>query len=412
MIDNTTKLDHSRSMQETGTTPKFIPGKTRIKYGGAVIDDQEIKAIKSVLDRNWWVLDKEAAAFEKELAKASQTKYALFTNSGSSALMLAAAALAAKIGKGGRVLVPATNFPTAVSALLAQGLKPVLVDVNLSTFCINENAIESFKGKADAMLVVNIAGNIPDLDRLLKVARHMKWYTVLDNCDGFGGSWRGKPVESYFNFSATSFHAAHIITTGEGGAFFCNDRQSYDIARSVREWGRADDTDNDKRNKKIGLPSDYPGRYTYLTIGYNMKPLELQAAMGRVQLKKLGWIKKMREINYNYFKDELEQRGITGVSIIEPVKGASPSWFAIPLMCSFDDRPKLRAFLEAHNVETRVIFAGNIAKQPAYREYFKRETKLPVADMVMSHGFFISAHPTTSIDMYSYVIDLLEEFFQ
>lgn len=388
---------------------KFIPGKTRIKYGGAVVDKKEITAIQKVLNRNWWTLDEEGVKFEKELAKVSGVKYALFTNSGSSALLLAISSL--QLEAGSEVIIPAVNFPTVVSACMINNLIPVFVDVDSDNLCLNlENAKKAITSKTKAIVVVDIAGNTVDLEKL-SYFKAKGIISILDNCDGYGTTYKNKSVESYFDMSATSFHAAHIITTGEGGVVFTNNQTYYKTAKSLREWGRADDSDGIKAAKKAGLPDDYPGRYTYITRGFNLKPIELQAAMGRVQLRKLQKIKEARGKNYKRLL-----KGIENIPTLKPSiapENASISWFAFPLTVEKScNRGKLRKFLEENNIETRVIFAGNIVKQPAYQKgNYRVSGKLENSDIVLNDSFFISVHPTITYEMIDFILACLRKFF-
>ena len=389
---------------------KFIPGKTRIKYGGAVVDEREHRAIQKVLDRNWWTLDEEGRLFENELAKEASVKNALFTNSGSSALLLAISSL--MLPKGSEVIIPAVNFPTVASACLYNGLIPVYVDVDMNSLCIDmEKAEKAITKKTKAIIVVNIAGNTVELAKLEKFKK-LGLITILDNCDGFGSTYKNKYVESYFDVSATSFHAAHIITTGEGGAMFTNSDIYYKNAKSIREWGRADETDAVKVAKKAGLPADYPARYTYVTKGFNLKPIELQAAMGRVQLKKIKKIKKARLENYLELAKGIEEKNLPFL-ISTPPKDTDISWFAFPLtLKSKNIRGEIRKFLEDRNIETRVIFAGNIIKQPAYEDSdFRIYKPLTNSDKVLNDSFFVSVHPSITKEMIRFILDSFEDFF-
>jgi CDP-6-deoxy-D-xylo-4-hexulose-3-dehydrase len=258
---------------------------------------------------------------------------------------------------------------------------------------------------------VNIAGNTVDIAQLREFKKK-NIITVLDNCDGYGTTYKNKPIESYFDVSATSFHAAHIITTGEGGAFFTDNKTYYNRAKSIREWGRADDSDVDDIAKKEGMPEDYPGRYTYITKGFNLKPIELQAAMGRVQLKKLQKIKAARLANYTMLSEGVKKRKLPFIISTAP-KDTSISWFAFSFTLKTPGiRSKLRKFLEEKNIETRVIFAGNIIRQPAYK-YDKNKVSgsLKNSDIVMQDSFFISVHPSVTKPMIQYILESFDEFF-
>lgn len=397
---------------QTDTSKKFIPGKTRIKYGGAVVDKAEIKAINDVLKRNWWTLDEEGRLFEKELAAISKVKRAVFTNSGSSALMLGFSIM--DLPPGSEVIIPAVNFPTVVNAALLNGYKPVFIDVDPENYCIDLSQIEkAISKKTKAVLCVNIAGSIPDLKKLRKIADKNKLFLMLDNCDGYGSKFNGLPVESYADVSATSFMAAHIITTGEGGALFVNNDDWYKKAVSMREWGRELDSDEGVKDKHIGLPEDYQSRYTYVTRGFNFRPIELQAAMGRVQLKKLGQIVKARQNNFKKIYEGMKP--LSKWLILPKVhKDAATSWFSFPITVKNGvSRKELLLFLESKNIETRVIFAGNVIHQPAYQSIdYRKVGDLKNSDNILFNSFFISVHPIVTDEMIRYIISCFHEFLE
>jgi len=391
------------------TGGKFIPGKTRIKYGGAVVTSAEIKAIQKVLNRNWWTLDEEGRLFEKELARKVDVEFAILTNSGSSALLLALSAL--QLPRGSEIVIPACNFPTVVNAALVNRYRPVFVDVDLGTYCLNLNEFEkAISKKTKAAVLVNIAGNTTEIDKFVKIANKHGLKTILDNCDGFGSKFDGEFVETYFDIAATSFHAAHIITTGEGGAIFTRNKTLAERVISMREWGRA--MDSDKPIRYPTLPEDYPSRYTYITRGFNLKPIELQAAMGRVQLKKLEKIKGARSRNFEFWLKKLS-RFSKFLSLPAVHQKADISWFSFPITLLKGSRKNLLKFLESKNIETRVIFAGNIINQPAYKNIDCRiESDLKNATKILKQGFFISAHPSINLQMKNYVIDCFREYFE
>src|SRR3989344_595612 len=251
---------------------KFKPVKDRIHYGGAVITNKEISALLATINENGgfnWTVGKKGSEFEKALAKYTGHKHVIFTNSGSSGLLLSLLAL--DLPKNSLVVLPAKTFPTAFSSVIYAGYKPLVVDSKVETFNIDEKELEKAFRKhpnIKAVIAVNIAGNIPNLVAIRKLTKKYESKLILDNCDGFGGVYDNKPVESLADIAVTSFHAAHIITTGEGG--------------------------DDAPTQLAGLPSDYPRRYSYPVLGFNLKPLELQAAVGLVQLKKLEIFKKIR----------------------------------------------------------------------------------------------------------------------
>lgn len=385
---------------------KFVPGKTRIKYGGAYTNQDDFDAIQSVLDRNWWTMDNNGhgGKLEKELADFSGVKHVVLTNSGSSALMIAFDAL--QLPRDSEVITGAVQFPTAISAIVKNNLVPVFIDVSLDDMNLDVSKIEdAITDKTKAIMAVAIAGNIPNIDELVKLAKKHNLKLVLDNCDGFGGTWNEKPLETYFDVTATSFHAAHIMCMGEGGAVFSRDEKIGEMARSLREWGRMGDTDDVTQFE--GIPDDYPGRYIFKHIGYNVKPLELQCALGRTQLKKLPEIKNIRRRNFNVLHHGLQDINDTYLPHVEI--SASPSWFAFPMIVT--NRKGLREFLEGRNIETRTVFGGNITRQPAFKDIGKINGTLNNADVIMNNGMFVSVHPNATEEMMQYIVDSIKEFY-
>lgn len=374
-------------------------------YGGAYTNKADFKAIQSVLDRNWWTIDKHGKKLEEELRNFVGVKYATLTNSGSSALMVAYASL--QLPEGSEVITGAVHFPTTISSLYYNRLTPVYIDNELDTLGLNPDLIEqAITEKTKAILVVAIAGSIPKIDEIVKVAKKHNLITILDNCDGFGGTYKGKPIEQYFDISVTSFHAAHILCMGEGGAVFTNNDSYGQAAASLREWGRLGGYDgiNDKKYLE-GIPDDYPARYLFQYMGFNVKPLELQCAMGRTQLKKLAEIKTKRQHNF-----DLLYKGLMNIPEIQLLEhNSDASWFGFPMFAT--RRGELRDFLEKRNIETRTIFGGNITMQPGFRGFGRIVTDLTIADKVMIEGMFVSVHPSLSEEMVEYIIHSVKEFY-
>lgn len=401
-------------MQKDIHSEIFIPGKTRIHYGGAFVGHEEFQAIQSVLDRNWWTIDEHGRKLENEIAKhvgLDNSNPVTLTNSGSSALMIAYAALRqAGVPEGAEIITGAVQFPTTISSLYYNRLTPVYIDVNPRTFCLDPKLIESaITEKTAAILVVAIAGNFPNLDEVYEIAKKHHLKLILDNCDGFGGTWFGESIEKYFDIAATSFHAAHIMAMGEGGAVITKDVQLGEIAHAMREWGRYGDTDEVPSG--YGIPADYPGRYVFKYMGFNVKPLELQCAMGREQLKKISIIKKLRSDVFDALYEGLLPLHKNGFIILPRVSAAAqPSWFGFPFLAT--KRPELRRFLEARQIETRTVFGGNITKQPAFRDFGRISGQVLNADKVMTDGMFISSHPSVTTEMIKYMIDSITEFYE
>ncbi len=394
---------------KTNSSKKFTPIKDRIHYGGAVITNKEIEALLATINSNGgfnWTVGKKGAEFENALAKYTGHKNVVFTNSGSSALLLGLLAL--QLPKGSFVILPATTFPTAFSSIIYAGYKPLVIDSKLETFNIDEKELEkAFKKfpKAKAVIAVNIAGNIPNLAAIKKIAKRYNAKLILDNCDGFGGKYEGKPVESVADVVATSFHAAHIITTGEGGAVFTSDLGIATRARQYRDWGREDG--DDAPTKLSGLPTDYPRRYSYPVLGLNLKPLELQAAVGLVQLKKLEKFKSIRTSNFSKLHKILSKHP----SILTPIqkeKDADPCWFSFPILVHGRTRAAFVNHLAKNNIETRPIFSGNILRHPIGKCI--SIGSCPNADKILREGVFIGLSPRTTPDMIKFIGKTIDEF--
>ena len=382
---------------------KFIPGKTRVLYGGVAFGKKERKAIDAILDKNWWGLYEEGKLFEQELAKVQGVKRATVTNSGSSALDIGIRAM--RLPKGSEVIIPACTFPTPIASLINQGLIPVVADIELGNYFISSDSLEkSISKKASAVLLVYVAGLVNQLDKILDIAKNRGLRVIEDNCDGFGGTWRGKMLGSFGEFSAISTHAAHIISTGEGGAVLSDNNDLVDRATEIRDWGRILDFEN--RKKGLGdFPADYR-RYIYSELGGNMKPLELQAAMGRVQLKRLYEFKKIRKRNANILKKRLSPYQ-DRIILPEHAQEADICWYTFPITLKGIPRKKILEALDKANIEWRPILAGNIARQPAFINHVVVKDKLQNADLLLNNSFWVSVHPLHSVEIMEFVADTI-----
>jgi len=364
-----------------------------ILYGGMIFEDEEKEAINRVLKRNWWSLAEEGNAFEKELAGYLGVKHAIFVNSGSSALLLLFKAL--KRGDRDEIIVPATCFPTDVSSLIFAGFKPVIVDVELETFLIDPIEVKkAITDKTFGILAVHVAGNVCNMDELNKIAYEHKLTIIEDNCDGLGGKWKETMVGSQ-NISAVSFHAAHIISTGQGGAVFTNNDEEAKIIRELRDWGRMADFDDNGDNIPP-LPKDYMQRYTYTEMGFNLNPIELQAAIGREQLKKIDRFKLARKRNFEYLKANLKY------FVVDKYPSADPCWFTIPILAK--GRKEIFDKLNKAKIEFRNILASNIALQPA----FLCANNFPNATKIAEEGFWLPVHPSLKQEDLNYIIRTLQ----
>ena len=346
--------------------------------------------------------------FSSEAAKFLGVRYGVLTNSGSSAGLLALSAL--ELPKGSEVIISAVTFPTIFNIILQCGLVPVVVDAKVGTYGFDVADVEkAITKKTKAIIAINIVGNpidTPKIRELISKQDHKIWL-LSDNCDGFGTTIKGKSVESYADVSFTSFHAAHIVSMGVGGAVFTDNTELEKNVRMYRDWGRQANTN--EPNKYESLPPDYNPRFIYEKIGYNFQILELQAAMGRVQLRKINKIKKIRKSNFDYITKKLAK--YDDIILPKIIDDADVCWFAVPLTYKLDRGP-LVAHLEKNGIETRSMFAGTILAHPAFANsvYKIGPNGLNEANYILKHSFFISCHPSLTKDDMDYMIKVFETY--
>ncbi len=385
-----------------------------IKYGGAVTGLEEERAIirsirKSRKTRNWQQAE-EGALLEKETANYLGVKYGILTNSGSSAGLLALSAL--ELPKGSEVIISAVTFPTIFNIILNCGLTPVVVDAKVGTYGFDVAEVEkAITPKTRAIIAIHPVGNPVDMPKLMRMVKKQKQkiYVIEDNCDGWGSSIDNKKVGSFADVSITSFHAAHIVSMGVGGGVFTNNSKLASNVRMYRDWGRQANFKGSENTKHKDLPKDYNPRFIYEKIGYNFQILDLQAAMGRVQLKKTHLIKKARQNNVKYLVKHLSKHG--DLVMPDTVKGADVCWFALPLT-TIGNRGKLLKHLESNGIETRPMFSGNITLHPAYENSeFKVSGKLTEANYIVDQSFWISCHPALTKTDLKYIVRVFDDFY-
>lgn len=397
--------------------------KRDIRYGGSSCDSREynavMKSVKQSIKSGGWQAGPEAKKMESEASKQLGVKYGVLTTSGSAAGLLALSAL--ELPKGSEVIIGAVTFPTIFNIILQCGLVPVVVDCKVGTYGFDVKEVESaITNKTRAIIAIHPLGNPVDMPALMKMVKKQKnkIYVIEDNCDGWGGLIGGKHIGSFGDISITSFHAAHIVSMGVGGGVFTNNRTLESKVRMYRDWGRQANTT--EANKYKELPADYNPRFIYEKIGYNFQILDLQAAMGRVQLRKAAMIKRKRKANFDYLFEHLskikyrDQDGEYTNAFIMPetVKGADVCWFAFPLTCD-GDRGSLTTYLEKNGIETRSMFTGNVTKHPmcANIEY-KLGSKLTQADIILYKSFWISCHPRLTQSDREYIVDTFKKFYE
>ena len=381
------------------------------RYGGATCGQKEynaiIKSVKASIISGNWQAGLEAKKLEAEASKFLGVKYGVLTTSGSCAGLLALSAL--ELPAGSEVIISAVTFPTIFNIILQCGLVPVVVDAKVGTYNFDVDEVEkAITKKTKAVIAIHAVGNPVDWIKLQKIAKKHKIITILDNCDGWGTTLNGKKVETYADISITSFHAAHIVSMGVGGGIFTNDKVLAQRVRQYRDWGRIADTSKPHTVKE--LPKDHNPRFVYDKIGYNFQILELQAAMGRVQLRKSNKIKELRKKNFNYlYKGLMEFK-----DLIMPdwLPDADVCWFSFPITTK-GDRGKLVAYLEKHGIETRSLFSGQIHKHPAYRHSkYRLSGSLKESAYILKHSFWLGVHPRLQKSDLEYIIKTFTDYEQ
>ncbi len=407
----------------------FTPGKDRVPVAGKVFDHQElVNVVDAALDF-WLTAGRYAQGLEVALAEFMGLRHVILTNSGSSANLLAVSALTSpKLGDrrlraGDEVLTVAAAFPTTVNPILQNGLVPVFLDVELGTYNVDPSQLEEAVGeRTRAIVLAHTLGNPFNVDAVLEVARRRALFLVEDTCDALGSRYRGRLAGTFGDLATLSFYPAHHITTGEGGAVITNSGILRGVVRSLRDWGRdcwcetgADNTCGRRFGWQLGdLPAGYDHKYVYSHIGYNLKMTDLQAAVGLAQMAKLPAFIERRRKNFDLLRAGL-RRYEEVLLLPEATPGAEPSWFGFPITVREPapfDRQELVLHLEARGVATRLLFGGNLTRQPAYREArFRRAGDLRNTDTVMNQTFWIGLYPGITEDMIDYVLAVFKEFF-
>jgi CDP-6-deoxy-D-xylo-4-hexulose-3-dehydrase len=384
-----------------------------IRYGGSTCDSSEekaiLKSVKASIKSGGWQAGKEAFKMEQEAAKVLGVRYGVLTTSGSSAGLLALSAL--ELPKGSEVIISACTFPTIFNIIVQCGLIPVVVDAKVGTYTFDVAEVEkAISKKTKAIIAIHPLGNPVDMVALMKVARKHKVKVIEDGCDTWGGSINGKMLGSFGDISFTSFHAAHIVSMGVGGGVFTNDKKLMENVRMYRDWGRqANTSEKYNGNKWKSLPADYDSRFIYEKIGYNFQILDLQAAMGRIQLRKANKIKTLRKANFNYLVKHLSK--YEDLIFPESVVGADVCWFALPITTVGDRGPLVR-HLEKNGIETRSMFAGNIIRHPAYKGVkYRKYGQLKESDYILRHSLWIGVHPRMTKADREHVVKTFDDFY-
>ena len=408
---------------------KFIPGESMVPVSGKVLTHEDFESlIDSSLD-GWLTAGRFTKKFELELARFVGARSSLFVNSGSSANLIALSGLTSpKLGDralrpGDEVLTVAMGFPTTVNPIIQNGLTPVVVDIESETLDVNVDQLEAaISKKTRAIMLAHTLGNPFNVDKILEICKRHDLWLIEDSCDALGSTYNGQKTGSFGDTATVSFYPAHHITTGEGGAVLIKSPLVKKQVESFRDWGRdcycetgCDNTCKKRFGWSLGdLPQGYDHKYIYSHIGYNLKATDMQAALGLSQLAKLDKFVAMRKQNYNYLKANLSD--IEGLQIACATENSDPSWFGLPITLSSDlpfNREELLVYLDSKKIGTRLLFAGNILKQPAYKDTkFKVESDLRNTDNVMRNSFWIGVYPGLTTEMLDYVITTISEFFK
>lgn len=424
-------------IEEKHKNKKWVAGKDWVQYAGPYFSsDEYVAAVKTLLNE-WLVLGAEAIKFEKKFPKLFGKEYGLLLNSGSSANLLMMVALTSKklynFPKGTKVITPIAGFPTTINPIFQVGFEPIFIDIELDTLNLDLNQLEQAcinNPDAKILTFAHVLGNPPNMDKLMDIVNKYKLILLEDCCDALGSTFKGKPLGSFGLMSSCSFYPAHHITMGEGGFISTDDFDLERIIRSFREWGRGCycvGKQNLLQNGKCGCRfspwlSSLPGeifdhKYVYEEIGYNLKPIELQASIGLMQLNKLDEIKNKRKENYNNLYKVFSKYNDYFI-LHKAQQDADVSWFAFPITLKDNikfNRFDICNFFESHKIQTRPYFAGNIMLQPAYKDLIDINRVIndfPVARKVTTDTFFLGTSPVIDKEKIDYIENILNKFIK
>ena len=419
LVEKFANLKHKKKL--------FKPGRTALPASGKVIDAKELKFMVDASLDGWLTAGRFNSKFEKELAKFIDVKHLITVNSGSSANLVAFSTLtSSKLGnkaikKGDEVISVAAGFPTTVNPIIQFGAIPVFVDIDPKTHNINANLIEvAITSKTKAIMLAHTLGNPFNLEKVQKLCKKYNLWLVEDCCDALGAKYNGQHVGTFGDMATCSFYPAHHITMGEGGAVFTNNPELITIAESYRDWGRdcycnpgCDNTCKKRFEQKLGqLPYGYDHKYTYSHLGYNLKITDMQAACGLAQLNKLPEFIKKRNDNFSYLAKELSKFS-NYFELAIPTKNSTPSWFGFPITLKENiNRVEFTQYLNNHKIGTRLLFAGNLTKQPYFQNIeYRVAGSLVNTDITMNQTLWVGIYPELGRDHLDYMVKKFEDFF-
>jgi CDP-6-deoxy-D-xylo-4-hexulose-3-dehydrase len=416
--------------QEIHLAKPFIPGETVVPVTGKVFGVEELTAATKASLDFWLTAGPYTEKFEKVFSKTVGMRQAFMVNSGSSANLLALTSLTSSkhgdksLKAGDEVITVAAGFPTTVTPILQNNLIPVYVDVDLQTYVANDNQLEEAIGpKTKAIMMAHTLGNPFNLDLVERVAKRYGLWIIEDSCDALGGTYRGKNLGSFGDLSTFSFYPAHHITTGEGGAVLIKSIKHKTIVESFRDWGRdcwcmpgCDNTCLKRFEWQLGeLPQGYDHKYTYSHLGYNLKSGDIQAAIGIAQLGRLNTFIEIRRKNWNYLFTSL--KSLEEYFILpQATLHSDPSWFGFALTVKPNSpmtRNQIVEYLNLRKIGTRLLFGGNLLRQPAFIGTPRRVIgNLNNTDKIMNDTFWIGVWPGLTVEMLDYVIEVIHEIFK
>jgi CDP-6-deoxy-D-xylo-4-hexulose-3-dehydrase len=406
---------------------KFIPGVSTVLYSGPYFDEKEIAAaIKALLIGRWISSGENVRLFEMNFSKKIHQEDGVMLNSGSSANLILLATLKKYFNwqDDDEIIVSVVGFPTTIAPIIQNNLKPVFIDIEMQTLNFDLNLIENkITERTKAIFVSPVLGNPPDFDYLINLCEKYHILLILDNCDSLGSKWKGKFLNEYSVASSYSFYPAHHISTGEGGMVTSNDIEFIKLARSFSWWGRAcycvgsaNMLPNGTCNKRFGRWLDnYDGnidhKYIFENMGYNLKPLDLQGAIGNVQLQKIDEIHTRRKRSH----DEITKiflKHLPFLKVPEVLPQADISWFGTPFICeNRKQKENLINYLEKLKVQTRNFFAGNILIHPGY-SYLDDYKNYPQANKVLDLVFFVGAAPHYEQNIFDYFEEIIGKYYE
>ena len=406
----------------------FTPGKTEVSVSGRVFDAAEMVNLVDSSLEFWLTTGRYADQFERDFSRWMGVRHAILCNSGSSANLLALSALTSpkladrQLLPGDEVITVAAGFPTTVNPIVQNQLTPVFLDIELGTYNVAVAQLETaVSSRTKAIMIAHTLGNPFDLDPVLEIANKYNLWLIEDNCDAVGATYNGRLTGSFGHLSTVSFYPAHHITMGEGGCVLTNRAQLKKLVESFRDWGRdcwcapgVANTCGKRFEWQLGeLPEGYDHKYIYSHIGYNLKMTDMQAAVGVAQLDKLPSFIAARKRNWQLLYDGIKQYEEFFI-LPQATPNSDPSWFGFLLTVRPNapfSRNELVQFLEANQVATRLLFSGNITRQPAYRNVpYRVVGELTNTDIVMNQTFWIGVYPKITPDMVAYVLAIFAKF--